>query len=719
MIQASNAYKDAVNGNGRMVRARLYINGEPLDEPIGEVKFYRGCCGQKPDAGSIYVPYIDATIKGAVTASGNATLKAQVGFLTESDWEWVDVGNYVISRIDAQSDSVTIRGVGTLGTVGSGKANVTESTYAGIANEIATATGIDVQFVGVDSSGSFENPPEGKYRDILAQIAYNLGGFLSESADGKWTIAGFCSGTAITVDPSRMQTPPSYGSESYSLNGVQVESAEIDLSMGNPLIDPWDYLVFGEDYARLDVNRTTGNLIAENSEAITGTIAFDDDADGHLLYTYTDGVNVSFNVSNGHLFANQPNAHIVPCLQITHTLNGGCSTFIGAHVESAVEEEATIQGPLNRQVVEANEKATQALESVQETANYFWANEEGAHVTEKTKAEFIANPANGGWNTLVQARGMTIRDGLTERMIVAGDGFRLNDNRSTQMFNLTSSEASSQKLVVEKPEQVMSGEWNFSSVPIEGRTENNLVFKATKNGEENTGVISVSIPSSGTYTEMATFPTAGTAEISIEVDFETYSIKTTAPSDVSVTLQSAQYMANIVAPLFTYGSRAGGKGAYSATFGEGLIADYPSQFVVGQYNENISDDLFEIGGGSSDDNRKTLFAVEASGDVYAAGYISAAGQIVAQEYKCPRVSWSAGTAGTWAYQQTVNIAMDGYDIICACPRQCGHPSAYLFNFYVSGTNGYFNFFRSNTAAYTVPANDATGIVFYKKKHELE
>lgn len=625
MIQASNAYKSAVDGNGRRVQARVYLDGTLLDLPIGEVKLYRGCCGSKPEAGSIYVPYSDVEVKGTIDAAGGTPMRVDIGFMTGSAWEWVTVGSYVVSRIETQNDKVTIHGIGTIGLFGGQKAVVTETSYSSIAEQIGTAVGYAVQFVGLDPIGSFESPPEGTYRDILAQIAYNLGGFLTESADGKWTIAGFCSGTAVLVNADRMQEPPSFGYESYSLNGVEVESAEIDLTMGNPLFDPWDYLVFGEAYAKMNIDRSSGNLIVEDGSTLTGDIAFDDNSDGHLLYTYSGEPNVLFTLLREHLIVSQPNSHIVPCLQIVHTLNGGLSTFIGAHVESSTEQEAAIEGVLNRQVIEANAaakeanaKATEALESVQETTNYFWANEEGAHVTEKPKAEFIANPADGGWNTLVQARGMTIRDGLTERMIVAGDGFRLNDNKSTQMFNLTSSEASSQKLVIEKPEQVMNSEWYFSSVPIEGRMENNLVFKATKNGEENTGVISVSIPSSGTYTETATFPTAGTAEITIEVDFETYSVKVTAPSGVSVTLQSAQYMANISAPLFTYGSRSGGKGAYSATFGEGLIADYPSQFVVGQYNENISDDLFEIGGGSSDDNRKTLFAVEASGDLYSA-----------------------------------------------------------------------------------------------------
>ena len=45
---------------------------------------------------------------------------------------------------------------------------------------------------------------------------------------------------------------------------------------------------------------------------------------------------------------------------------------------------------------------------------------------------------------------------------------------------------------------------------------------------------------------------------------------------------------------------------------------YPNQTVVGMYNVNLPDDLFEVGGGTDTDTRKTLFAVEATGDLYSA-----------------------------------------------------------------------------------------------------
>lgn len=436
MIQASNAYKSAVDGNGRRVQARVYLDGTLLDMPIGEVKLYRGCCGSKPEAGSIYVPYSDVEVKGTIDAAGGTPMQVDIGFMTGSAWEWVTVGSYVVSRIEAQNDKVTIHGIGTIGLFGGQKAVVTETSYSAIATQIGTAVGYDVQFVGLDPSGSFESPPEGTYRDILAQIAFNLGGFLTEDSTGKWTIAGFCSGTAVLVNADRMQEPPSFGYESYSLNGVEVESAEIDLTMGNPLFDPWDYLVFGEAYAKMSIDRSSGNLIVEDGSTVTGDIAFDDNSDGHLLYTYSGEPNVLFTLLREHLIVSQLNSHIVPCLQIVHTLNGGLSTFIGAHVESSTEQEAAIEGVLSRQVIEANEKATEALESVQETTNYFWANEEGAHVTEKPKAEFIANPADGGSNILAKSSGLAIRDGLLEIAQFEGDGITFNMDGYPEILKL-------------------------------------------------------------------------------------------------------------------------------------------------------------------------------------------------------------------------------------------------------------------------------------------
>jgi hypothetical protein len=52
-----------------------------------------------------------------------------------------------------------------------------------------------------------------------------------------------------------------------------------------------------------------------------------------------------------------------------------------------------------------------------------------------------------------------------------------------------------------------------------------------------------------------------------------------------------------------------GTGSNTLLHGEGLIADYPNQTVVGKYNVNIEESLFAVGKGTDDNNRKIAFDV--------------------------------------------------------------------------------------------------------------
>lgn len=398
------------------------------------------------------------------------------------------------------------------------------------------------------------------------------------------------------------------------------------------------------------------------------------------------------------------------------------STYAGV-ITSGLGAQFTV---LQQKIQSADAKADYAVSISGDDNQYFWfrgtGTDTGAHITQVERDQFEADPTMGGGNLLARSNGVAVRDGLLELASFGERGIFLNNRDNVPIMRVEAASNRTSTFCADGPFYNNDG------------TQTTGILSKAPVADSDIGVVMESAQQFtfvyGTASQQSTERVHGEYQIRItvmydgNVTFTAYAQQRSTPEEeygdpYPARIVTCYYYAQTYQPLYTVGSSVGDRGGFSSTFGEGLKAESPYQFVVGQFNENISDDLFEIGGGSSDDNRKTLFAVEASGDVYAAGYISAAGQIVAQEYKCPRVSWSAGTAGTWAYQQTVNIAMDGYDIICACPRQCGHPSAYLFNFYVSGTNGYFNFFRSNTAAYTVPANDATGIVFYKKKHELE
>lgn len=61
---------------------------------------------------------------------------------------------------------------------------------------------------------------------------------------------------------------------------------------------------------------------------------------------------------------------------------------------------------------EAKEIAEEAGEAVAEVAQHFWTDENGAHVTRIPQEDFVADPANGGGNTLIDSGGMKVRNGI-------------------------------------------------------------------------------------------------------------------------------------------------------------------------------------------------------------------------------------------------------------------------------------------------------------------
>lgn len=99
--------------------------------------------------------------------------------------------------------------------------------------------------------------------------------------------------------------------------------------------------------------------------------------------------------------------------------------------ETSVFDDKLLKEDINN----AQETADNAQVIAGTTAQYFWFLEEigsvpagvgtGAHITNKTKEEFLNNPVNGGGNLLARSNGIAIRDGLTELAIFSADQLRI------------------------------------------------------------------------------------------------------------------------------------------------------------------------------------------------------------------------------------------------------------------------------------------------------
>lgn len=100
----------------------------------------------------------------------------------------------------------------------------------------------------------------------------------------------------------------------------------------------------------------------------------------------------------------------------------------------------------------ANTVATSAKKIADNTNQYFWmvseGDDTGAHITEVTQEEFLADPDNGGGNLLARSNGIAIRDGLTELATFSSGGLDVTtydtDNNDVEIAHLGYGEGNAQ-----------------------------------------------------------------------------------------------------------------------------------------------------------------------------------------------------------------------------------------------------------------------------------
>lgn len=85
-----------------------------------------------------------------------------------------------------------------------------------------------------------------------------------------------------------------------------------------------------------------------------------------------------------------------------------------------------------------------------------------------------------------------------------------------------------------------------------------------------------------------------------------------------------------------------------------------------------------------------------------------------REYGNASVTISAGTVGTYGILVSKNIAIAGYKPVMATITQIQHPSNYLPVAMIIESNLYFVFYRAQSSAASVNANDVTVNVLYEK-----
>ena len=123
-------------------------------------------------------------------------------------------------------------------------------------------------------------------------------------------------------------------------------------------------------------------------------------------------------------------------------VSGGRAFLVGNSsappTDDRVAKEAVKQvGVVKKTLTVVKEVAEKAQRIAGNTNQYFWHTQEGtdtgAHITEITQNEFLADPANGGGNTLIRSNGFAVRDGLDELATFGANGSTIGKTNDTHL----------------------------------------------------------------------------------------------------------------------------------------------------------------------------------------------------------------------------------------------------------------------------------------------
>ena len=269
----------------------------------------------------MYIPYIEATITNCEEDLEGADITLQIGMDISGTTEWITIGKYTVSDINISDLEVSFTAVGYLNSKCGNVTSVTIPAGTSVTNAISLireACHLSITMIGVTASGTVEAGFTATARDAIGAIALQLGCFVSENNNGGIVLAKLMAGSELSLSDERCVDPPEYAEANVTEEGYTFRPGRINLTLGDPRLEPWDYL------------------------------------------TVTDG------------------PYTLPCLRITHTFDGGLQTIIDCTrpsdtsgntevIKGAIETKLGNLEYLVEEVKEtaegADDKATRALTS--------------------------------------------------------------------------------------------------------------------------------------------------------------------------------------------------------------------------------------------------------------------------------------------------------------------------------------------------------------------
>lgn len=463
----SQNYDDVIKSDSRKFLAKLLNNGTEIPCAIKRIEMTAGSCSDSSEftVGSVVGYQLQAELSELTRDLKGEIIELQIGLLTDEEnetWEWIKMGEFVVSEakktlyttnitangrivanswraLDPLQNIVTDDGeiiTASQGEIIAYPPVLESQTLAGLAIKIAYRMGCAIQFAsGIDTTLTIDRKLAGMtIYQVLQIMATVIGGYVSDTPEGNVKFYRYSDTPTATADSGMMTTLPEIEEGDFNVTGIKcvvseggmgedgtvikstgfVKGAPVNLVVNSEyetaaLFDSMSYII-GYGYRPGSINLSLGDPRLEGSDVVEVT-----DADG--------------------------STYIMPCHQITHIYDGGFSTQIEAVPATNIANDIGTLTPFQRLQKETKSNFTAIKENIAQietvadnTAQHFWMVEEGtdtgAHITEKTKEDFLDDPDDGGGNMLIRSTGMAVRDGLIELASFGSNGVIIG--RTTQ-----------------------------------------------------------------------------------------------------------------------------------------------------------------------------------------------------------------------------------------------------------------------------------------------
>lgn len=341
----SNAFTAKMRETLRTWVPRMTINGVEIEGDIQTgMTINKGSCGTEAfSVGAVFVPYITASIKDCNTLVQDQELFLEMGLkLDDGTIEYVPVGYFTATKANKDKFIMAIEGYGRLMSKAGGLyvSDLTwPATIDNVLAEISEKIGVPVITQSVDTSGTIEVPMVGLlYREALQYLAGVVGGFCTEDSSGNIVIAKYELNESVPVDTDFCYAFPTKNDVEYEVSGLEViVSADSTDEEGN--------VTEGEKY-------TEGALVnVTSSNPYMNAALFEQCKNNVVGFKYMPATvnflgDIRLEPWDYLIVTDDEDVMNVPCVNITHTWDGGLVTVVTAPGETTSETESSFGGPI-------------------------------------------------------------------------------------------------------------------------------------------------------------------------------------------------------------------------------------------------------------------------------------------------------------------------------------------------------------------------------------